>query len=110
MVEAEEPRVQRLAGERGDGGLRLRLQRSAAAHRTAAAVDRVADDRVPPLSQVNTNLMGSSGREAAVDQRRHSLIFAEHLVARRRRLAAVLEHRHLLAIARAATDIAGDLA
>lgn len=77
----------------------------------AAAVEGVAQQRMALGGQVHPDLVGAAGLEPAFQQA--DPLPGEVLqgpVAGRRWLAAAHDHGHLLAVARAAADVAGDLA
>ena len=63
VLEADHIRVQRLAWK--TGGCRI-----SPAPAAPAAIGLVADEGVSALAQVNADLVGSSGGEAAFDERR----------------------------------------
>src|SRR2546429_5687047 len=74
----------------------------------AASVDFIAEEGVPDGGEVDADLVGAPGLEAAGDQARHRRAVAaeiafEHLPVRYRRAAAGA-HGHLLAPARVAAD------
>src|SRR6185312_14840612 len=109
MNEPERLRVQRLPWKACDSRAQFARPRDAPA--AAAAVDGVADHRVAALGEVDPDLVGAPGGEPAFDQRGAPGKAAFDPVAGQRRLAVGgAHHRHLLPIARAAADIAGDLA
>src|SRR5580704_7824230 len=109
VVEAEPRGVQCLTREGGDTGAPFAAAADGAAG--ARAVDRVADQRVSAIRQMDADLMRPAGREPAFDERRLAAKGAQDAVARHRRLApASGDDRHLLAVGGAAADVAGDLA
>ncbi len=110
MGEAEQVGVQRLARKSGKTHALLRGERGQAPRRPRIPIDRIADHRMTALRQVNADLMGSSRTEPAFDERRHIGEGFQHAVVGESGLPAMRQHRHLLPIARAAADIAADLA
>src|SRR5205807_5611898 len=80
-----------------------------------AAVDRVADQRMAAMRQMHADLVGAAGQQPALDQRRPSRpggaeSALDPITGHCRLASSIGDHRHLLAVARAAADIAGDLA
>ena len=66
MGKPEQICVQRLTAEGGDR-IDCGAERLPALPRGAAPIDRIADERVPALAQVNADLVGSSGGEPALE-------------------------------------------
>ena len=67
MAEAEPPRVQGLARKAGDPG----VGRTAAGSRAKGpcAIEGVADQRMAAMREMDPDLMGAAGRQAAFDER-----------------------------------------
>src|ERR1700730_6567217 len=112
-MKAEQPGMKRLArkGHSRRAGWSQPRRRAAG----AAAVNRVADQRMAVMRQMHTDLVGPASQQPALDQcRERNALGAESAldpIAGHRRLAAGSgDDRHLLAVRRAAPDIAGDLA
>src|SRR6185312_14126740 len=101
--------MQRLARKGGDP--RAQLATSRGEPPAAVAVDGVADHWVAALREVNPDLVRPPGCEPAFDLRRAATEIALDAIAGEGRLAVPgADHRHLFPIARAAADIALDLA
>src|SRR5580658_6781296 len=100
MAEAEQHRVQRLTRERGELSARLEREGTQAAGAARIAVNGIADQRVTRGAQMHADLMRAARRQAAFDERSDILESAEHAVTRDRRLSALAQHGHLLAVAR----------
>ena len=66
------------------------------------------------MGQVDADLVGAAGFQPAFDQGGEGALrgseFLQHLIAGARRLAAAAQHRHALAVERAAADLAFDAA
>ena len=107
MVKSDQERVKCLAS-RHLGGRRGPLAPGWGAP-PPAAVEGIADDRVAAARHVHPNLVGAPGSQAAFDEAGEGTEGAAHGIAGERRLAAP-NHRHLLAIGRAAANGADDLA
>ena len=67
MFEGEQPRVQGLTGKRLDGGSHFRGQRMRLGEKPRA-VNAVADQWMPDMGEVNTNLVGPPGLQAAAEK------------------------------------------
>ena len=67
MVKHQDLRVQRLAPKALDQGAG-RLRQAGQAPRGGPAVERIADHRVAAVAQVDADLVGASGQEAAFDE------------------------------------------
>ena len=109
MGEAEQPGVQSLARERGN----LRTARPGSSDRSpgARAIDRIADQRVAEMGEMNPDLMGAARGEAAFDLRRMAVERALHPITGHRRFASFLpDDRHLFTVGAAAANVASDLA
>lgn len=75
-----------------------------------AAIKRIPQKWMPALREMHTDLMRAPRKETTLEQAYGSLgIGCERPVAGCGCLAAAAQHRHLLAVARAAADAAGDL-
>src|SRR6202789_3410178 len=111
MMEAEQPGMQRLAREIARRLIGHGLRRVLRARRLAgAAIGRIADQRMAQMGQMHADLMGAPGLQPALDQagERPRAETLDHAVARARELAAGSHHRHALADARIASDLALD--
>ncbi len=105
VAERQGPGVQSLAGKTGNSILCLRRQ-GGAPPTTGAAVDRVADDRVTDMRQVDADLVCAPGLKATFHQACGAIEIAQYPVMGNRHLAALGHHRHLLAVLGVAPDIA----
>src|SRR5215813_2347277 len=109
MGEAEQSGMQRLTREGGDPGAR----RTDASDRSAGprAIHRIPYQWMPEMGQMNADLVGPPGGEAAFDLRRMTLECAQDPVSGDRRLPLSFRNdRHFFAVHNAAANIAGDLA
>src|SRR5690242_8822256 len=104
MPEADQDGVQRLAWKGGDGWPQGGGQGTEPRRAPRIAIGKVANERMATLGHVDPDLMGAAGCKAALDECRRVLEATQHPVARHRRLAAIPQHRHLLAVCRAAPD------
>ena len=95
MLEAKRCRVQRLALERGDGGGNFRRHRPR--QLSAAAVNRITDQRVAARTHVNADLMRAPGLEGAGDLRRERPEDRDRREIGLRILPAAADDCHLLA-------------
>src|SRR5881396_2145639 len=101
MGKAEEPRVQSLPGKCGN--FRTDVPGAGDGPSGAGAIGRVADKRMADMRQMYADLMGAAGEQPALDQRRVITEPPLDPVPGHRRLAARRrDHRHLLAVDRAA--------
>ena len=76
-----------------------------------AAVGRVADQRMPGMSQVDADLVGASSVEATIEEAGDRLHDPRlQPVARSRRFASGLDHGHLLPVPGGAGDVTRDRA
>src|SRR5271170_2635734 len=109
MREAEQPGVEGLACERGNPLAR----RPSASDRSPGtrAIDRIADQRMSEMGEMNPNLVRPTRSQAAFDLRRMETECALDPVAGDRRFALFFrDDRHLFTVEVAAADVAGDLA
>ena len=110
MAERQRPGVQRLAAEglqRASRGLRQACDPV----RAGPAVERVAQERMAARAQMHADLVRAAAHEAAFNQAGAAAGQGlDDPVAGARRPAAAGQHGHLLAVARAASDVAFDLA
>ena len=109
MGEAEQPGVQSLTRKGGNP----RTYRACASGRPSGtcAVDRVADQRVAEMGEMNPDLMGPTRGKTAFNERSMSLERALNLVASDRRFPSSFpDDGHFFAVYGAATDIASYLA
>src|SRR5215468_9662944 len=108
MRKAEQSGMQGLARECGNPC----PDRSGTGNRSPGtrAIDRVTDQRVAEMGEVNTDLMGPPRSKAAFDLRGVSFEGARDPIAGDRRLPLSFRHDcHFLAVRAAAADVAGDL-
>src|SRR5258708_35121336 len=108
MNEAEQPGVQRLARERGN----LPTRRPGSRNRSprTRAIDRIADQRVAEMGEMNPDLVGAARSQAALDLRRMDVERALDPITGDRRLPLLIcDDCHLLTVRSAAADVAGDL-
>ena len=77
-----------------------------------AAIGGIADQRMAKMGEMNPDLMGAAGLQAAFDQGsqrpRIGPEYLQHPVTRARQLAAASQDRHPLAVERTASDLAFD--
>src|SRR5215472_12697284 len=108
MCEPEEARVQSLTLKCSNPGAGWSTKSDRASG--ARAVEPITDQRVAAMSEMDTDLMGSAGGEAALDERRLRAERAFDPIARDRGFSPALsDDCHLLAVCRAAANIADDL-
>src|SRR6516165_2847207 len=109
MCEAEQARVQGLTWKGGDPGTTFAAARDSASR--ARPVKRIADQRMPAMGKMHSDLMRSPCREAALDKSRLRPEGSLDNITRDRRFSFALpDDGHLLAICTAATDVPYDLA
>src|SRR5215467_10104562 len=111
MKEAQKAGVKRLAGKTGSCIVScFFLSVFCSWRRAAPAVGGIPEEGVPDVGEMHADLMGTSGFQAALDQRGKRLLAASeafhHTVAGARGLALATEHRHALAVERIAPEIA----
>src|SRR5579863_688087 len=83
-----------------------RLGQGARGGRHAAEVERIADYRMASAGQMNTDLVGAPGGEAAFQQCDRGAPGSERAVVGKGRLAVAADHGHALAVALVAADVA----
>src|SRR5437762_478546 len=109
MGEAEQPGVQSLAWE---GGNRLTC-RTGAGDRSpgARAVNRIADQRMTEMGEMNPDLVGPTRSQAALELRRMDFEHTLDPVPGDRRFPLfICDDGHLFAVHSAAADVTDDLA
>src|ERR1700730_18276175 len=109
MGEAEQPGVQGLARECGN----LRPARPGVSNRSPGtrAIDRIADQRVAEMGEMNPDLVGAARSQAAFDLRRMDAVCTlDPITGERRFSPSFRDARYLFAVHAAAADVAGDLA
>jgi len=107
MGEAEQPRVQGLTGKGGN----LRTDRTLASNRSPGtrAVDRVADQGMADMGEMNPDLMRPTRRKTALNNRCTGLVCLLDPVAGDCRFSLSLsDDSHFFAVRCAPTDIADD--
>src|SRR6266849_4567142 len=110
MHEAERLGVQGLTWKRGHLAARCLGQSLAPAAAARVAVKRIANQRMAALAQMDADLVRPPSRQAAFDRGGDAVELAQHPVMGERGSSAARQYGHFLAIDRAASDIAGDLA
>ena len=108
MGEAEQPGMQSLT--RKGGNPRARRASPSNGSSGARAVDRIADQGVAEMGEMNPDLMSPTRGKTALNKRRMAVERALDPIAGDRWLSAsFLDDGHFFAVRGAAADIAGDL-